>query len=142
MRRLILTAFLAIALAGCSTTQSVLSPYIAIPDSCEEIDRQLIAYAEHDLKIFNLRKGKELGVTVIGVAASLSYIPSIFALVPTVAYQVQLGTHTERIRHLAIAREIKGCPELIVNEDTNNAQRSIADLCGALSSESAGRCNP
>jgi hypothetical protein len=116
MKRALIFVLLLPFIIGCSSTRTILSPYTEVPETCEAIDQKLIEYAEHDLRIFNLRYGKELGVTAIGVAASVGAIPPIWALAPTVAYQLKLGTYTDRIRYLAMAREIKGCPPLKITD--------------------------
>ena len=119
MTRLTLLMAILTGLTGCALAQpaSVLSPYAAVPATCQEIDAELLALAEQDAKVLAARATKEQVAAGVGVAAAAGALPSGFAWAPLAAagaHQVRLPTHGPRIEYLAIVREIRGCGPLEV----------------------------
>lgn len=110
----------ALLLTGCALAQpaAVLAPYAAVPTTCAALDAELLALAEHDAQVLSARALKQQTATGIGVAAAAGALPTAMAWAPLAAAgasQIQLPTHEERIRHLALVREIRGCPPLEVS---------------------------
>jgi hypothetical protein len=110
---------LSLIASGCAggNPASVLAPYAGVPTTCQAIDAELLALAEHDAAIYAARAIKEQTATGIGVAAAAGALPAGFAWAPLAAAganQVRLPTHAARIQHLAVVREIRGCPPLEV----------------------------
>lgn len=115
-----LTALCAVALlAGCAGPKAVLSPISNVPESCAEIDAELIQLATAQGQWQGVGQTKDSLALGISVAAVGGMIPAGFAwaqiaamVIPAIAVPSQAG----RINYLAQAREIRLCEPLDMGE--------------------------
>lgn len=115
--RLRLSALTAVVLAGCATTQGVLSPYTSLPTDCAGLTAEMLALGEADALAANVNLVTTQIPSAAAYAAAAGLIPVGWTWAPTVATAISYyrqGTHERRLEVLHLRRELRGCPALVV----------------------------
>jgi hypothetical protein len=105
----------ALTLTGCATQDYMLSGFTDVPETCTEINAELLEAATNEALWANVRVGRDGAVTGLGIAAAVGLIPTGYGWLPLTGSVIQLvspPSQADRIYHLARVREIRGCDPL------------------------------
>jgi hypothetical protein len=121
--RLVTSLIVFLLVSGCATQNYMLSGFSDIPETCKEIDAELLEAGVTEALWQNIRLGRDGAVTGIGIAAAVGLVPSGYGWLPLAGSVLQLispPSKADRIYHLALVREIRKCGPLNVTKNKAN----------------------
>ena len=110
-------------LVGCASSKDVLRQYEHAPNTCEEIQEEIMKLANQEVSYRNIRQLLQTAPTGIGVAAATGLVPAGLGWLPlisTISPHIPIPSNTNRIWYLSYVHASKQCEPMAFDDQPNH----------------------